>query len=102
MDELGRVISNACQVVPAGVVIFFPSYDYERQVHAHWQTTGVIDRISTRKKIFREPKLSRQVDGVLAEYAATIQVRYTNCNILSREKQRNITMYEDNTGVNQF
>lgn len=29
LDELYRVLSNACNVIPGGIVCFFPSYDYE-------------------------------------------------------------------------
>ena len=29
IDELARVLCNVCTVVPGGVVVFFPSYDYE-------------------------------------------------------------------------
>ena len=32
IDELGRVVFNACSVVPDGVVLFLPSYSYEEQV----------------------------------------------------------------------
>lgn len=36
LDELGRLVLNACQVVPGGVVLFFPSFSYADQVHARW------------------------------------------------------------------
>ena len=29
LSELSRVLINACNVIPGGVVVFFPSYDYE-------------------------------------------------------------------------
>jgi Rad3-related DNA helicase len=29
MDELGRLLVNVCTAVPAGVVCFLPSYQYE-------------------------------------------------------------------------
>lgn len=34
MDELGRLVLNACQAVRGGVVVFFPSFSYADQVHA--------------------------------------------------------------------
>uniref|UniRef100_A0A8C2UB03 DEAD/H-box helicase 11 n=1 Tax=Coturnix japonica TaxID=93934 RepID=A0A8C2UB03_COTJA len=69
MDETGRILCNLCNVVPGGVVCFFPSYDYEKQVYAHWEKAGLLTRLATKKKIFQEPKKANQVEQVLAEYA---------------------------------
>ena len=32
VEELGRLLANVCQVVPGGVVAFFPSFSYLTQV----------------------------------------------------------------------
>ncbi|XP_063496874.1 ATP-dependent DNA helicase DDX11 isoform X3 [Symphalangus syndactylus] len=73
MDEAGRILCNLCGVVPGGVVCFFPSYEYLRQVHAHWEKGGLLDRLATRKKIFQEPKSAHQVEQVLLAYSRCIQ-----------------------------
>ncbi|MGH0139510.1 UNVERIFIED_CONTAM: hypothetical protein FKN15_040834 [Acipenser sinensis] len=73
MDETGRILSNLCNVVPGGVVCFFPSYEYEKRIHAHWEQTGLLARLSAKKKIFQEPKKASQVEQVLAEYSRCIQ-----------------------------
>uniref|UniRef100_A0A8D0FBY3 ATP-dependent DNA helicase DDX11 n=1 Tax=Strix occidentalis caurina TaxID=311401 RepID=A0A8D0FBY3_STROC len=73
MDETGRILCNLCNVVPGGVVCFFPSYEYEKQVYAHWEKTGLLTRLATKKKIFQEPKKANQVDQVLVEYAKCIK-----------------------------
>ena len=44
---------------------FFPSYDYERKVHTHWSKTGVLERITRKKKVshhlsFHSPSLITQ------------------------------------------
>jgi len=70
MDELGRVIFNLTQIVPAGIVCFFPSYAYEKQVLSRWQLTGQLEKIHQNKVVFREPKSAAQVDSVLSEYSA--------------------------------
>ncbi|XP_067163545.1 ATP-dependent DNA helicase DDX11 isoform X5 [Apteryx mantelli] len=75
MDELGRILCNVCNVVPGGVVCFFPSYEYEKQVYAHWKKTGLLTRLATKKKIFQEPKKANQVEQVLVEYAKCIKPR---------------------------
>ncbi|KAM7116593.1 ATP-dependent DNA helicase DDX11 [Molossus nigricans] len=73
MDEIGRILCNLCNVVPGGVICFFPSYEYQRQVHAHWDKSGVLARLAVRKKIFQEPKRADQVEQVLAAYSRCIQ-----------------------------
>ncbi|XP_076848870.1 ATP-dependent DNA helicase DDX11 isoform X2 [Brachyhypopomus gauderio] len=73
MEETGRVLSNLCNVVPGGVVCFFPSYEYERRILAHWETTGVLQRLVAKKKVFQEPKKASQVEQVLSEYTKCIQ-----------------------------
>lgn len=51
MDELGRVVYNVCNVVPGGIVVFLPSYEYEKTVFDHWQRTGCLTRICVKKKV---------------------------------------------------
>ncbi|XP_066113773.1 ATP-dependent DNA helicase DDX11 isoform X1 [Saccopteryx bilineata] len=75
MDETGRILCNLCNVVPGGVICFFPSYEYQHQVHAHWDKSGLLARLSVRKKIFQEPKRADQVERVLTEYSRCIEVR---------------------------
>nr|XP_039267118.1 ATP-dependent DNA helicase DDX11-like [Styela clava] len=72
IDELGRTLCNLCNVVPGGIVCFFPSYDYEKIVHTRWNETEILKRISLKKKIFREPKKTSQVDQILNEYSTCI------------------------------
>jgi chromosome transmission fidelity protein 1 len=62
--ELGRLLCNVCNIVPGGVVCFLPSYDYEQLVYAHFQTTGVLQRIGAKKKVFREPRKAGQVSSI--------------------------------------
>ncbi|KAJ8245621.1 hypothetical protein GJAV_G00272710 [Gymnothorax javanicus] len=73
MDEVGRILSNLCNVVPGGVVCFFPSYEYERRILAHWDAAGALNRLSVKKKIFQEPKKASQVEQVLTEYSKCIR-----------------------------
>ncbi|XP_059791078.1 ATP-dependent DNA helicase DDX11 isoform X3 [Balaenoptera ricei] len=73
MDETGRILCNLCNVVPGGVVCFFPSYEYQRQVHAHWDKSGLLARLAVRKKIFQEPKRVNQVEQVLLEYSRCVK-----------------------------
>ena len=51
LSELSRVVHTVCSAVPAGVVIFFPSYDYERRVYNHWNQNAFLDKIGAKKKV---------------------------------------------------
>ena len=74
MDEVGRVLANISNVVPGGIVVFFPSYDYEKLIYSHWEKTGVIARLGAKKKVFREPRKANQVDFMLGQYTSVIKV----------------------------
>uniref|UniRef100_A0A3Q2U0W6 DEAD/H (Asp-Glu-Ala-Asp/His) box helicase 11 n=1 Tax=Fundulus heteroclitus TaxID=8078 RepID=A0A3Q2U0W6_FUNHE len=74
MDETGRILSNICNVVPGGVVCFFPSYEYSRRIVSHWEASGAIARLGSKKKIFQEPKKANQVEQVLSDFSRCIQV----------------------------
>ncbi|ESO99999.1 hypothetical protein LOTGIDRAFT_112727 [Lottia gigantea] len=73
LDELGRILVNISNIVPGGIVCFFPSYDYESLVFNHWQKTGLIDRISKKKKVLREPRKSGGVEHILSQYSTVIK-----------------------------
>ena len=32
-------------------MVFFPSYDYERRVHSHWEESGVLEKIGKKKRV---------------------------------------------------
>ncbi|XP_041458107.1 ATP-dependent DNA helicase DDX11-like isoform X2 [Lytechinus variegatus] len=81
MDEVGRVLVNISNITPGGVVCFFPSYDYEKQIYQYWESQGVLTRLGHRKKIFREPRKANQVDQVLGQYSATIQKACSGCTL---------------------
>lgn len=51
-------------MVPGGVVCFLPSYSYEQTVYDHLKNTKVIEAITKKKTIFREPKSASDVDQV--------------------------------------
>ncbi|RKF54277.1 ATP-dependent DNA helicase CHL1 [Erysiphe neolycopersici] len=76
IDDLGRAILNICQVVPDGVIVFFPSYHYLNSVLARWssgQENGIslLKRLETKKHVLQESK-DVSVDQVLQNYAQAI------------------------------
>jgi len=74
IDELGRALFNIVTMVPCGVVVFLPSYDYEQTVVKRLTSTGQLSKIESKKKIFREPKGTADLDKVLAEYATSVRL----------------------------
>ncbi len=76
IDELGRTLINLCNVVPAGMVVFVPSYAFLDRIMARWKDAGsgeLHKRLGAKKKIFSEPKTTMEVDGVLHDYTAAIR-----------------------------
>ena len=49
LDELYRVLSNASNVIPGGVVCFFPSYDYEERVRRYFEKKGNLESLAAKK-----------------------------------------------------
>lgn len=72
LDELGNVLSNYSNIVPHGMVVFFPSYASLDMTVAQWRKTGMLDRLSKRKQVFMEPKDAKDVDTILRQYASTV------------------------------
>lgn len=58
---------DTCKIIPGGIVVFFPSYDYENWV---WQK---LQSVNFGREVFREPKTSSKVESVLEKYAKTIK-----------------------------
>lgn len=73
MSELGKCLLDIAQVVPAGVVVFFCSYDYLHSVHEHLRREGMLDRIQQHKAVFIEPKQSGQTEKVLHDYSVAVK-----------------------------
>lgn len=77
IEELGRLVLNMCNLVPDGVVMFFPSYHYEQQVISTWETSGMLAKINARKKVLREPRAASMIGQVLEEYKDAIDANFT-------------------------
>jgi len=72
-SELGQILINLVNVIPAGVVIFFPSYSFLNTVQQVWTSSAVLEKIAQRKRIFYEPSEAAQVETILRDYAEEIQ-----------------------------
>lgn len=78
INALGSCLLQLSNIIPDGLVIFFPSYTYLEKVVLSWQTKSsgaakpVWDRLLERKPIFRESKATTGVDDVLDQYSQAI------------------------------
>ncbi|KAJ3252990.1 DEAD H (Asp-Glu-Ala-Asp His) box helicase 11 [Boothiomyces macroporosus] len=71
INEAGRAISNICNVVKGGIVVFFPSYSYLDSVVKEWKNTSVYSALQKKKKIFAE---SNSAEDVLGSYTRAIKL----------------------------
>lgn len=67
-DELGLAVLDLIQVVPGGVILFFPSYSYEQHLVQRWRQTGLLEKLRLIKHVHREPKQARDTKCSLEAY----------------------------------
>ncbi|KAK1146695.1 ATP-dependent DNA helicase chl1 [Aspergillus melleus] len=81
INDLGRTIAAFCQVIPDGVVAFFPSFDYLHQVISTWkkpipgdESKTVYNLIERKKPIVYESRdMTVTTEELLQDYARTIE-----------------------------
>lgn len=84
LSELGMTLRNVCNVIPAGIVCFFSSYNYMDLVYNYFVEQNFIEGISRKKHIFREPRsaVGQSVETLLSEYNAAVKNTDRNGAIL--------------------
>lgn len=74
MFDLAMVIQNICNVVPAGIVCFFTSYDVMDNFYNHLVQSKAIEKIQQKKKVFKEPRSGgQQTEKILSDYAKAVK-----------------------------
>lgn len=53
-------------------MVFFPSFEYESQVHATWTEKGILTSIQMKKHVYREPRSASEVEEILQKYRDSI------------------------------
>ncbi|KAJ5337082.1 uncharacterized protein N7506_005104 [Penicillium brevicompactum] len=77
--DLGRTMATFCQVIPDGVVAFFPSYDYLSHVLSVWKKVNAsgqstFDLLARKKKILYDSREAvTSTDVLLQEYTEAIE-----------------------------
>mgnify|MGYP002649132651 CR=1 FL=1 len=82
IDETGQAVLKYCQAIPKGVVVFFPSYDYEDLVLKQWQHSGILKRIESCKRVFKEPRKATLTAAVLNGYTRVNKASQSNGAVL--------------------
>lgn len=87
INDLGRTISMLCQVIPDGVVAFFPSYDYLDRVLNTWKKPisndnpqiTILSLIEKKKPVLYETRESTTgTEELLQEYTKIIKDKDTS------------------------
>ncbi|KAG5648406.1 hypothetical protein DXG03_004980 [Asterophora parasitica] len=75
--ELGQILLNFISIIPAGMIVFFPSYNFLNAAKTIWQANGFLDKFSIKKKTFFEPTDTADVEDVLEQYSAAVYATST-------------------------
>lgn len=74
MADLAMVLQNVCNVIPAGIVCFFTSYDTMDQFYKYLCDSKQLEKIQQKKKVFKEPRSGGpQTERMLLDYAKAIK-----------------------------
>ncbi|CAH8575654.1 unnamed protein product [Schistosoma intercalatum] len=70
-NSLGLLLIQLAEVVPAGLLIFFPSYAFMSQCIEFWKNGDIYEKLSQFKHIFIEPREKSQFNKIFNEYRKT-------------------------------
>ncbi|MCJ1382200.1 ATP-dependent DNA helicase chl1 [Xylographa soralifera] len=78
IDALGTCILRLSQIIPDGLVVFFPSYAYLEQATSQWKDglgnpCSIWNDLARNKAVFLESKDSVGVEDVLRDYTHAIE-----------------------------
>ncbi|CAI0381666.1 unnamed protein product [Linum tenue] len=73
-DALGKSLEEILKVVPAGSLVFFPSYSMMGKLCKRWQETGQWSKLHAQKSLFVEPRGGNQeeFDSLLKGYYKSV------------------------------
>ncbi len=70
-DMLGAALVDYCQIIPAGVLVFLPSYRLMDKLRGRWMSSGALAKLTAVKGgVFFEPnRRGEDFERVMADYA---------------------------------
>lgn len=69
----GELLLSYCQIVPDGVVCFFPSYVYMEHVLKAWTESGLFNEVTKYKLVFMEAQSSDETSIAFENYRKSIE-----------------------------
>ena len=51
IGQLGQILLNFSNVIPAGMIVFFPSYRFLNNAKVEWTKSGLLDKLGGKKKV---------------------------------------------------
>ncbi|PIA13365.1 DNA repair helicase [Coemansia reversa NRRL 1564] len=70
IKEAGQALAALCNVIPGGVVVFFPSHALLGKMAGVWKEAGIISRIAKRKPVFAAESAA---SDVLSRYSEEVK-----------------------------
>ena len=62
------MILNFCNVIPAGIVVFVPSFSYLSTLINHLQSHNTLEKIKAKKATFSEPQSTAEAEEIFKQY----------------------------------
>lgn len=56
--RLGQVLLNFASIIPAGMIVFFPSYKFLNTAKAQWEKSKTLEKFTTKKEVLEIHKVS--------------------------------------------
>ncbi|KAJ1642710.1 ATP-dependent DNA helicase chl1 [Coemansia asiatica] len=85
LREAGNALAALCNVIPGGVVVFFPSYSLLGRMSSEWRASGIMQRIERKKPVFAESNLQKEAEvqvNILDQYTAQVREPGSNGAVL--------------------
>lgn len=77
LDEVGACLLDLARVVPHGMVVFMPSYQFEAALAARWTETGLLNELGLLKPVVRETRsgggASSSHESAWERYVSTVR-----------------------------
>lgn len=51
ITQLGQVLLNFANVIPAGMIVFFPSYKFLNTAKDQWAKSGTLEKFASKKEV---------------------------------------------------
>lgn len=73
ISSLGRTILNFSNLIPDGLLVFFPSYPIMKKCVDDWQQAGLWSSLVSKKPVFIEPQGKDTFNAVISEFYEKIK-----------------------------